>query len=322
MGKQRNQTIDLLKFIFSLCVIMIHAQLFKDMSHLAYATLTMGLARLAVPFFFISSGYYFYQNVCLNKDVKSYFVKIIKIFIIYELIEVLIYTVPMLPMIQKYGVFIYLWKIISVGLGGAYWYLVSLVLSLLILLPFWRRKSILPLLCIGLGIYLIVFTNDSYGFLFEKTIIQVLSKFHTTIWTWPQAGLCSSLFYLSLGAWIYEKKPSLHYINIYLLIAVIGLLCEAYFLQTHGAYDANCYLSLIICTPLLLIWALKHEQLPISTEKLGKMSLYIYMLHPLILNIINFALLLSYESLFVIVSIITITLSYLIVKKGSKEKKI
>lgn len=313
MEKRRNQTIDLLKFIFSICIIMIHTQLFKS-NDIAYKTITMGIARLAVPFFFITSGYYFYQRIHTYQNIKSYFIKIIKIFIVFEIIEILLYTIPLLSMIQEYGFLRYLWRIMSVGLGGVYWYMISLLLSLIILLPFWKKKSIVPFLLIGLVLYLFVFTNDSYGFFFENTIIQNFSKVHTMIWTWPQAGLCSSLFYLSIGAWIYEKRPIIHHLTIKLCLSIICLMCEAYFLQTHGAYDGNCYVMLIICTPLLFIWALQHETLTIPTTELGTMSLYIYMIHYIVFNCIYFLCPLSQLWIFLITTIVTLCLSYIIVK--------
>lgn len=312
MDNKRNQSIDLFKFIFSICVIMIHTQLFKN-NNIAYITITMGLARLAVPFFFITSGYYFYQKLDLQKNVKSYFIKNIKIFVIFEKLEVIFYTVPLLSIIQKYGIFVYLWRILSTGLGGAYWYITSLIFSLLILTPFWKRKSIAPTFIIGLLLYLVVFTNDSYGFFFENTMIQNISKMHTMIWTWPQAGLCSSLLYLSIGAYIYEKKPQVSYLPMKLFLSIICLICEALFLQTHGAYDGNCYIMLIVCVPLLFLWLLQHNTLSIQTDFLGQMSLYIYMLHPLIMNGFKYLLTLSSISLFVLTTIVTICLSYMII---------
>lgn len=310
--KNRNETIDLLKFIFSICIIMIHAQLFKS-QQILYSTITMGLARIAVPFFFITSGYYFYQKVYLKQDVRSYFMKIIKLYLVFELIEVLIYTIPLLPTIQKYGVLPYLWKIMSVGLGGIYWYLISLILSLLILLPFWKKHSIIPLLCMSLVLYLLVFTNDSYGFYFENTTLQNISKLHTYIWTWPQAGLCSSLFYLSLGALIYQLQPRVSYLSLKLFLSIICLMVEACFLQTHGAYDGNCYLMLMITTPLLFLWALQHETLNINTIFLSKLSIYIYMIHPIVLNIIQFIFHISSFLLFIVTTIITICIAYMVI---------
>ena len=319
MEKTRNQMIDLLRFILSIGIIMIHAQLFKTTSPLAYSLITMGLTRIAVPFFFVVSGYYFYQRVINHGNIKAYFMRLMKIFIIFEGIEIVTYTLPMLSMIQEYGLLAYFWKIISVGLGGVYWYIISLLLSLALLLPFWKKKKIMPMLMIGLLFYLVVMTNDSYGGLFTNTSLQSIAKIHTTLWTWPQAGLCSSLLYLSIGAWLYQKQPHIQHINIFLFFSIIALLLEAYFLQTHQAYDGNCYFSLMICVPLLFLWSFQYQELPFDTLSIGKMSLYIYMLHPIVLNCVHFLLPLGEMGLFFITVIISLCLSYMIVKRSLGE---
>lgn len=310
---QRNETLDFMKFIFSICIIAIHTSVFKYFNSTLYYTIPMGLMRIAVPFFFVTSGYFFYQRLQDNKDSKSYILRLIKIFIIFEGAEVLIYT-PALLFSHNFHILPYLWKMISVGLGGIYWYLISLILSFVIVTPLWKKKRINPTLIIGLILYLMVFSVDSYSMIFNQTRIHSLAKIHTCIWTWPQAGLCSSLFYLSVGALIYQKKPKITYSKVFLVLSLICLIVESYLLQSHGASDANCYISLIIGTPLLFIEVLKHPNMKIHTNQLGKMSLYIYAVHPIVLNI--FGLVIPQDlPLFLIGSIISIIIAYLIIKR-------
>ena len=70
--RKRNQLLDLMKFLLSIFVITIHCQLFKDFQKDLYVGFTMGLARVAVPFFFVSSGYYYAKKVESNKPVRNY----------------------------------------------------------------------------------------------------------------------------------------------------------------------------------------------------------------------------------------------------------
>lgn len=315
---ERNQTIDLLKFIFSLCVIAIHVSLFKNINTALYHITTMGLMRIAVPFFFITSGYYYYQRINQNIDSRLYIVQLLKTFVIFEGIELLIYTIPMFSYIKEYGILLYLWRALSVGLGGAYWYITSLMISLMILTPLWKKKKLFPFLIIGFILYLCVFTNDSYSMIFENSIIQNIAMIHTRIWTWPQAGLCSSLFYLSIGALIDQYRPQLKLLNVIFIVSFIGLMIESFILQGHGAKDGNCYISLIFVTPLLFLITLEHSHLPFDTKTLGQMSLYNYMVHPIVLSILRF--LIPYlnnnnELLLIIAMFITLFISYYIVKR-------
>jgi len=303
---------------------MIHTSFLKNVNTALYNIITMGLCRIAVPFFFISSGYYYYKKISLNKDFKSYIYGLIRLFVTFEIAEIIIYTIPVLPIIKQYGMMAYLWRIISVGAGGIYWYIVSLILSLLILTPLWKKKKIMPMLILGFILYFIVMTNDSYSTFFKDTYIQMIASIHTQIWTWPQAGLCSSLLYLSIGAFIYQTKPQIKYLNQLLGIFMILLMIEAYFLQSHQANDANCYLSLVIVAPLIFIFVQNHS-ISLNTQILGKMSVYIYMLHFFICNILKFTnpvIFKNNELLFVVTSIITIILSYLICKNKQRHQVI
>ncbi|MEG0275524.1 MAG: acyltransferase family protein [Coprobacillus sp.] len=313
---ERNRTIDFMKFILSIGVIAIHAQVFFFVSPVLYKTITMGLLRIGVPFFFVVSGYFYYQRIMQGKETKSYIMKLIKIFLTFEAIEIIFLLVPMSSSLQPNAMIGYLWTALSVGLGGAYWFLISLILSLIFLTLFWKKKKIYPLLIIGLLLYLFVFTIDSYGGFFKGTEIQLLASLHTSLWKWPQAGLCSSLFYLSLGALIYEKKPKIPYLNIALILSLIGLMLEAYFLQSHGAMDGNCYVMLIISVPLLVMWCLNHPQLSFDTSRLGKMSLYIYMVHPIVLSLIRWLFPIPYEFLFIFAAIISVAIAYRITSKN------
>ena len=314
---KRNQTIDIMKFIFSICIIAIHSSFLKEVNVTLYSIITMGLFRIAVPFFFITSGYFYYKKVSQNKETKSYILRLIKIFVIFEIIEIILYTPFQLSSLQGIGIVYYLWRIISTGLGGAYWYIISTIISLLIPTPLWKKKKITIPLVVGLVLYLFMMTNDSYGAVFEGTFIQNIAKFHTWIWLWPQSGLCSSIFYLSIGAYIYEKQPKVKNMKPLLILSIILLIVEAYLLQTHGAYDGNGYLSLIISAPLLFIYVLKHP-IHIKFQYFGKMSLYVYMIHQIMLQVLRFILPVvnnSNELLFVLCAIITVLLSYLLSKK-------
>lgn len=310
---ERNQTIDLLKFIFSLCIIGIHAQLFKGSIDVLYYVITMGIFRIAVPFFFVVSGYYFYQRLQNGRSVKDYFIKLFKTLIIFEMIEIIIFTPFVFPYVPN--VFLYLWKIISTGLGGAYWYLSSLLISFIIMMPAWKKKKVWPWLIIGFVLYLLCMTNDSYGHLFIGTQIQKISMIHTQIWTWPQAGLCSSLFYLSIGAFIERYHFKGKYLNYIFVLSLIALLGESYFLQSHGALDGNSYFSLIILVPTLMLLCLKHPHCLWKTKRLGQMSLYIYMIHPVLLSSLQYVLPLPQGVIFVIVVVLCLLISYFLTRR-------
>lgn len=106
MQAKRYHLVDLVKFIFSLFIIMIHLSLFADVSVIANYVFSELLGRLAVPFFFTASGYFFYISLMKDENgkllrekknlevLKKYFIRILILYIIWSAIYML-WAVPM-----------------------------------------------------------------------------------------------------------------------------------------------------------------------------------------------------------------------------------
>ena len=178
------------------------------------------------------------------------------------------------------------------------------------MVPLWKRNKMSICIVVGLLLYFVAMTNDSYSSLFLGTNLQKLSLIHTQIWTWPPAGLGESLLFVSIGMKIYETNRQDRR-NIYMLIvSFIMLFFESYFLQSMSPKDANCYISLIFCAPLLFIECLKKFRISFNTELLGKISMYIYMTHPIVLAIIcNFVVFNNTFYKFFVVTFVTLLIS-------------
>ena len=72
-----------------------------------------------------------------------------------------------------------------------------------------------------------------------------------------------------------------------IILFSVLLMAEAYLTQSSGAYDGNCYLSLIPLTALLFILALVHDPISFDTSKLGAVSLYVYLIHPIAVSVMR-----------------------------------
>ena len=314
----RNKTIDFFKFAFSVGIIAIHIQFMKNFTPQIYNMTADGLFRMGVPFFFVVSGYYYYGRIHNNFDTKSYIKKIVKLFLTFTIIESLLYLIVNLWIFTNpLALLQFILKSIVVGQGGIYWYMFSLILSLVLLTPMWKKRKIKPLLIVGFILYLITSTNDVYGALFAETFIQKIAKLNTLLFAWPQAGLCSSLMWLSIGALLCEYKPQVKNLDLKLGISLVVLVLEALIFKNTGAYDSNCYISLIYAVPLLVLFILKHDFIPFETKRLGLMSTYMYMAHPIVIIIFRWTLPFlnaTNELLFVLTLIVTTAISYYLTK--------
>ncbi len=314
----RNKSIDFFKFAFSVGIIAIHISFMKNFTPQIYNMTAQGLFRLGVPFFFVVTGYYYYGRIQNNQDTKNYMKKLVKLFLTFTIIESIIYLFAYIWTLNNpIAILLYLYKSLTVGQGGIYWYMFSLIFSLVLLTPMWKKKKIKPLLIVGLILYLLTATNDVYGAIFAESFIQNIAKINTTLFCWPQAGLCSSLLYLSLGAVLYEYKPQYKNLDLDLGLALFVLVGEALLFQNTGAYDANCYLSLIFAVPLLFLYVSKNDFIKFETKRLGLMSTYMYMVHPIVIIIFRWTIPFlnsTNELLFLLTMIVTTTISYLLTK--------
>lgn len=284
----RNQLLDLTKFILSLCVVCIHSQLFIDVNLYLYQFIVCGIARIAVPMFFSISGYYFYDKTINHRNTKSYLIKIIKLYIFFEFFEILFYSYSMYPkLVNQFGILGFPLRILTTGLGGAYWFLISLVISLFLLKKAWEKERIFSGLIIGFILYIIAMSYDTYAG-FDLPYMKI-AEIHTLFMKWPQAGLVSSLLFLSLGAFIHKYGYRFIKNKILLISLFLLFIIEVFYTQNHGAFDANMYFSLVLFVPYLFYYILNTSiNYHINTFYLANMSVYIYMLHPFVLNTFGF----------------------------------
>ncbi len=82
----RNQSIDSLKLMFSISVVVMHGYLL-DITNPGYLTglLTNGFFIAAVPFYFIVSGYLFYKTI-LKSHVRKWYFHISKTYLIWSIV--------------------------------------------------------------------------------------------------------------------------------------------------------------------------------------------------------------------------------------------
>ena len=317
----RNRTIDFLKFIFSLMIIAVHTDLFVDVSTPLYYGFSLGLARAGVPFFFIASGYFFRQGQLNGKSRKSYFLKIARYWLIFIVLDLLIVGPFYYSDFNSTGAFIY--KFFFCGISGSYWYFTSLLASLIILKVVFEKGYAKAAVWIGLVFYLFAMTHDSYSFLFENTKVYMLSEIHTTICEMmPQAGFGESILFLSMGALIAQNKEKIvsyarknsAALKILLSVLTVLLIAESIITMSQKAFDGNCYLSLIFLPAVLFVFALSFDPIRIDTGRIGEMSLYIYLIHPILKSLMWLTEANSIVRTLVCV-IVSVVLSYIITGK-------
>lgn len=280
-------------------------------------TLTQGLFRIGVPFFFVVSGYFFAGKLHDKTASWKYLKSILRLYVVFEIIDIILNTLNH-PGIWNQPLMI-LRKVFTCGVNNVYWYLISLFLTCLLFRPLWAKKKTNILIMIGLVLYILAMTVDSYAGFFMNTKIQKLAIMHTQFWEWPQAGFAMSVLFLSIGVKLRQDAVKVKHTGLFFLVSCVLLVLEANYTQTHGALDANCYFSLIFAAPLLMGVALKHPSVINCPKEVRDLSMYVYMVH----IYINYALFFLYPKYirWVVSCLISTMIAALIIWVKGRHKK-
>lgn len=304
-NSQKNGTIEVLRFLFAICIVCIHLYNVSDLGHFKYG-------HYGVEFFFILSGILMAQSIekrmdTLQKDIGKGTIDLVtrklkRIFpyvIIATISLILLYSIKyrnadILDLLMDgINLIPYLFFTNMAGLGETTsmyliitWYLSALFLSMMILAPIYIKynsyaKNILfPLLGIFILGYLVL-TEGTYTFYTQHP--------------WGvNLGLLRAIGETALGASCYNLSMYLR--NNYKLTTLgktavlsIELLCIAVlmiFIEGSVFYDSPSSILLIFLIMETLIYSDITWNLPNTkiTSALGQISLPLFLTHPIIID--------------------------------------
>ena len=153
MRTKRNEykSLDLFKFIFAILVVMIHAKPLLDVSDKANWFFSNSFLNLAVPFFFITSGFLLFEKLkSLSDDadkktaVKKYVGHLLKLYLIWSIIWLPLKLLGWHTSggIGKADLLSWIQAFFLTGkTGDAIWYLLAVSVSAVVAAWSWWRKS-------------------------------------------------------------------------------------------------------------------------------------------------------------------------------------
>lgn len=321
------------KLFFAFCVVAIHTQLLKDFSESINWYITHLIFRLAVPFFFVASGY-FYANKFLptSEDktkrmevCKSFITKLLPPFIVFSSIGLIFYAIPLF--LQKENILIIIIKLCRTAIfypRGAMWYIAATMLAVYIFSKFWEKRKLLSL--IAIISYSLTLLCNSYYFLIANTPVAIVINNYMHIFLSARNGIGVGLIFVGIGIWLalnnnrFDKK-SIKSIAIMFLFAYFLLILEViYTFQKKVLDDSSLFISLPLVSALLFELA-QRIILPYTKATsilLRKLSIYIYFLHPVFNQIIFlFSFEIRHTIIFIIVTLLCL-LGWYIFRNNNK----
>lgn len=282
--------LDLMKFILSLFIIAIHFPPLDSYSSLGSFLFTEGLSRIAVPLFFITSGFFFaYKNINNRKSIYIYIRNLIKLYLFWSIIYLpyTIYDWVMNDTNLLLDILIYIKNFLFVGSFIQLWFFIALAFGILLLIILLKKISINKTLFISFILYIIgVFGDSYYGFLNHIPSIKNIYDTYLFIFETTKNGLFFGFFFVTLGYYINIKNIKFtKSIGITgSLLSLLFILAEVLFIKNLDyALDFNMYFSLIPASFFIFI-LIKEIKLPNNPlySTLRKSSVLIFEIHLLI----------------------------------------
>lgn len=227
--KKNYNSIDLFKFICAIMIIIIHTAPFSSYSKV----LTFGLRNIvcvvAVPFFFIASGFIFFkkiENLKEETEKRNAFKKhILRLVVMYCLWSLVYLGFVLYKWFSKGFEWAFVLEYIKdFFLEGSYqtiWFLPALIVSTALVYLLRKKISYKTIFLISLPIYLFTLLGSSYyGLSVDIPVINSIYKVYYSLFDSVKNGVCFGLIFVSMGGWIAnqnETKTGLK-MNIILII--------------------------------------------------------------------------------------------------------
>lgn len=274
---ERNITLDYLKIILSVCVILAHApfvSIYRPestdfLSQIGYVLgweITYSFGRIAVPIFFIINGYFL--NLKDDSKVFKYIIRLIKLY--------LVWAIFYLPCYYPYLDFK---SFILIFVTGYYqlWYFPCLIGATIILFLLNKIKmsniyilGILSIVLFVIGYF--IQNKDPYD------NFEMLKYRNFLFFGFPMVAIGFILRQINL---ISIKKYLPYLIGIFLII----LFVEAYIYMEQQKVN-NLYFSFFLICPVLFIYALVNGKYKVDSSNgvIPLLSSAVFYIHPIIIR--------------------------------------
>ena len=275
---ERNIILDCFKLFFSFLVITIHLPGFFAELPLFGWSISNGIAKIAVPCFFIVNGYFVASIIEDGRSVKKYLLKLLVLYIVWLTIYTPFYNgyeegralAPPSLLFLLFRFFIPWWHL---------WYIIALLGGVLLLFVLKRFKII--------DRVLLVFALFFY---FYGSALQYANLFHIDIpciFSLTNNFLHFGFPFIFLGYYIRKKRfieKKFKNKTITLLLLFIVLLMESYVAYLTGT-KVGMYFTLPFLCPMVFI-AIMQIKVPESTgadNYISKLSGSVYFSHLLVI---------------------------------------
>lgn len=297
MQKKTYCALDIAKFMSAFLVICIHIGPLLDINETANFVLVQIIARIAVPLFFIISGYLFFAKLDNEREwndyanvtaLKHYVFRLGKLYLIWSIFYLPFnYLLVRGDGLHAMTFLRYLRDFFFTGSYYHLWFLPALMVAVCAVYVLRRYVSLTTTIIISALLYLIGMLGNVYPQMIEELpYIGRAYHYYIQLFVTTRNGIFFGMLFISLGAYFAQGRMVVSRSTLGPFIGFVLSLCalfgECFFLREQGyMHDlASMYLMLVPTVAFLFITLLSID---LKVKELYKtlrvLSLLIYVSH-------------------------------------------
>lgn len=332
--------IDLMKFLGALLVIVIHTEPLSSYNSVIDFYLDYALARVAVPFFFLTSGYLFFRKMkepledgqADRQVLFRYLKRILQIYLVWSVIYLPVHLYD-LYRLKDFGVESVLELLLNYPFNflfyGSYehlWYLPALIASVALVYFLLKHLSVGKIVAMASAFYAAGALGDGWYNLVTgmSDYLRVILEAYLNIYKTTRSGLFSAFLLVALGAFIALRKVRIKWVLLPLAASLVLLYAESRFINMHGfarGYDVMFSVVPVAFFLFHFLLGLRLKDRPVY-RYLRDSSILIYCSHLLVRSILDGLFPEGMDSLlrFGIVLVVSMAFSFGVLFLAKKER--
>lgn len=291
--KAEYRAVDFAKFAASLLVVAIHIPPLEDCNAGVSHELQQVVCRMAVPFFFLCTGYFLGEKIRDKKRIKEYLFHIIKMYLFWTIC----YFYPMLERFWREehtvgeNVTELLRRFFFIGSYIQLWYLLATVVAVAVLYLFvsvFRQKE-KTLAILAILFYLVGVMENSYRHVFEAipVIAEGIKEYQEWFLT-TRNGIFFGFPFVTAGFLLAENRGKIrqHPYGLWTILFLAAMFAEEALLRNYfgdGSHDMYLFTpAAVICLFLFAAWIPLPDNTAATAKMLRRLSTYLFLLHMLV----------------------------------------
>ncbi len=274
---KQYKSLDFAKFICAILIIVLHTAPFADYSSLLNFGFRNIITVIAVPFFFLTSGFLAFKKIDSldGEKKKTYVFSYLKRLVVMYLIWTAVYFVFVAIKWSReafsiYSVLEYIKDFFFEGSYSTIWFLPALFAATLVVYLLHKKFSYRTIFAIACVIYLFTLGGSSYyGLVTKVPAVDAVYDLYYSFFDSIKNGVCFGMIFVSMGAMVSEREEKITQkttaLRAFVPVAVFAvLLAIEEFLVAYLRWNDKGVDTVVMLVPFtyffvrfLLVWEIK-----------------------------------------------------------------